>query len=119
MANDLNWQQLEQAIGNTGAITHVPQTGDIVISVKKVTGDLYTALGDPGVVEFVSKLLSFCRAAQTQANTTAVAGSRLNAFQAPQFGVPYLENGQYFAQITHTMQAQAPVSLDDMTGTQN
>lgn len=118
MPSDLTWQQLQNAIAVPNAITYDPQTDDIKISVKALTGDTFNGLFDARVIEFASKLLSACRNAQTQANSNAVAGSRLNAFQAPQFGVPFQQNGEFYALITHTMTAQAPVSFDEIQGTQ-
>lgn len=119
MATDLTWIQLQEAIGANGTISYDAANQDIVIRVKPITGDNYNGIGNIGVIEFVAKLFTICRTAQTQSNTNAVAGSRLNAFQAPQFGVPFQsDNGQFFALATYTMQAQLPVSFDSVQGTQ-
>ncbi|OLP18081.1 hypothetical protein BST81_13735 [Leptolyngbya sp. 'hensonii'] len=117
MPSDLTFSDAQIASGVSGTFTYDAGNDDVLISVKKITGDSYAALTDTGVIEFVSKLLNLCEKAQTSVNATAVAGSRLNAFQSPVYGVPSQEaNGDFYASVTYTMIARAPLSLNDPIG---
>lgn len=83
---DLTWQELQAAVGVTGAITVV--SGAVVIDVGKISGDTVDALTDGGVVKFANKFLDACTEAQATANTNQVAGEKLNAFNSPTFSAP-------------------------------
>jgi hypothetical protein len=107
--DDLTWQQLQTAIGVTGAITLV--SGKVVIDPSLITGDTFDSLNDKGVLEFLYKLLGFGQKAQTTINQGLTVGSRLNSFSSATFGaVSQLDDGS--ARLTATRQITVNITLD-------
>lgn len=106
---DLTWQQLQTAIGVTGAITVV--SGKVIIDPTLVTGDTFNSMDDQGVLEFIYKLLGYGFKAQTQFNQNRATGSRLNSFGSTIFGgVSQIETGE--ARLTATRNITVVVNLD-------
>ena len=117
MANDLTWQQLQDAIGVAGAITH--DGTNLIIKPHLITGDAYANLTGSGVIEAIAKILNACYKAQTTANASAQIGSRLNAFAQPALGVPIADSaGAYYATVTYTLQTRNPLDLNTVLGPQ-
>lgn len=83
---DLTWQQLQDAIGITGAITVV--SGKVVIDVGLIAGATIDGLSDTGVIKFLDKLLEAGYDAQVSANTSQTTGERLAAFSNATIGAP-------------------------------
>lgn len=81
---DLTFQQLQDAIGVTGAITVV--SGKVVIDAGLVAGLTLDDLADMGVLKFLDKLIEAGFDAQVAANSAQIAGERLAAFNAPTIG---------------------------------
>ena len=107
--NDLTWQQLQAAIGVSGAITLV--SGKVVIDPSLITGDTLDSLNDYGVLEFIYKLLGFGQKAQSQLNQGRTSGNRLNSFGSTIFGaVSQAETGE--ARLTASRNITVVVNLD-------
>jgi hypothetical protein len=116
MANDLTFQQLQDAIGSAGAISYDATEG-IRIKIAAITGDTYTGLTSTGVIEALSKLLAAAYKAQVTVNASAPIGARLNAFSQPALGIPTGDaNGNYYTVATYTMQSQSPIDLNSVVG---
>lgn len=122
MPTDLTFQQLSDALP-----TDSIQVSDgaaalpagVYINASNLTGDSLTALTNEKVVETAIKLLKGCRDAQTTANDGVDAGSRLNAFPNPTFGVTTTNNQGNAQQIaTYSVQGTIVTSFDEVTGPQ-
>jgi hypothetical protein len=60
-----------------------------------------------------------CRNTQESVNSSLSPGNRLNAFPAVTFGAPSNDgSGNYFANVTASVSARAPLSVDDVVGAQ-
>lgn len=109
MNDDLTWQQLQNAISQTGAITFA--NNKIIIDTSLITGDTYTGLNAKGVLEFVYKLLGFCYKAQATINNNTPQGQRLNSLTETIFGA-ISQVDTVGAKVTATRQISVVVSLD-------
>jgi hypothetical protein len=65
--------------------------------------------------EFIVKLLRAAAAAQAAYNA-ANPNAQLNGYPSGNFGIPTEEGGEIFATVTHTVTAQVPLLLDEITG---
>lgn len=112
MNDDLTWQQLQAAIGVSGAISIVG--GKVIIDPSLITGDTYDNLADKGVIEFVYKLHGFAYKAQTTMNQNATAGNRLNSFSTTSFGtISQDTSGVLTAKVTGSRSVTAILNLDE------
>ena len=108
--DDLTFSELAAALP-AGAVTFAG--GDITLSMSAITGDTYTALTDPGVVEGIYKLLRGAATAQVTANDAldpAAGDIELGAFLTSAFSIPD-ENGNVFV----TQRALVSIPLNDAT----
>lgn len=105
---DLTWQQLQDALGVTGAVvvTGTAPNETVMIDVSKITGNNISGLTSTGVLEFFAKLFYASLSAQATANTDQPAGEKLNAFLQPATTV---QPGGV-VQVTMQTQLRLPVS---------
>jgi hypothetical protein len=116
--NDLTWQQLNEALGETGQIFLGEDTqGNIgvLISVSTVNGSVAGNLSTNGVVKFLMRLREAAAEAQILINETQAVGEKLNAFP------PSTSNGTVInGAITQTGSIQAAIvvsSASEVVGT--
>lgn len=91
---DLTFTELNTALGGT-AITLDAPNSDILISVKAITGDSYTALTNAGVLKILKKLREGAYDAQETANEAITEETeQLRTFGPPvNLGYVAAENG--------------------------
>ena len=92
-------------------------SGDtIMLDVKKLTGDINTAIDNSGVVEFMFKLRKLAGEAQTAVNA-AVATTpqeQLSSFPPFTYGIP---SASGFVPITQIQSIQIPLNANTALGT--
>ena len=105
---DITWQQLQDAIGVTGAVTVTGTAPNetVMIDVSKVNGDTIQELTAAGVIECLAKLFYAARSAQTAANEGQANGERLNAFLQPTQAI----QGDQTVLVTQQLQFKVPVN---------
>ncbi len=109
MKTDLTFEELNTALGGT-AISH--SGNDITISVRAITGDDYTELGNEGVLEFMYKLRQYAGVAQNTANELLADGDRLDSFPGFSFSPPV--DGA--SQVTQTQTFNIPLDTSRVNG---
>ncbi len=109
---DLSFTQLAAALP-ANSLTETAD--DVTISLKTVMGEASVQLADTKVAEGLSKLLSAASTAQVTYNTAN--DPDLNSYPAPSFGTPVSDgSGGFQATITHTLNVQAPLDTNEITG---
>lgn len=100
--NDLSWTELSAQLP-AGSITFAGD--DITISVKAVTGDVFTGLTDEGVTELMYKLRLAAGNAQATVNAALdpAADDLLAAFPVFEFGAPTAQGRVPVSQITRVV----------------
>jgi hypothetical protein len=113
MATDLTFQQVNDTF-TQNIFTISGST--ISLNCALLTGDTYTALTDPGVVELGFKFLRACYQAQKEVNGNNTT-DRLDSFSSPFYGtVQELNPPTIQASITVT--GKIPLDINNLTGSQ-
>lgn len=94
----------------SGAI--IADSGDVLISVRKVMGETGANLTDQKLGEFLSKILEACSKAQDDWN--AVNSPKFRSYNAPSAGTPVRNatTGEYSATFTYTISVNIPLNRD-------
>lgn len=116
MANkeDLSFTELNTALGGAALTLDAPNS-DILVSLKAITGDSYTALTNAGVLKAVKAIQDGAFTAQETANESLVDEAEHLTTYSPVVNQGYSseENGVIFAYQARYIN---PVNLNMVTG---
>lgn len=112
---DLTFTQVNTAHG-TNIFSYDAGTSDILLSVKALTGNTYTALTNEGITELFHKLLLDCQEAQVTANSASgvLESERLLSF--PQRTTGSFNPDTLQVPIRHVVEVALNVDPDLVSG---
>lgn len=114
--SDLNFNELSaEPLCPSGSFTIV--SGKVYLDIGAFIGETVDTLAAPKVTELAIKLGRVGHAAQTTANPTRAAGSKVNTFQSPSFSPPQSLGGVITARISVTAQGNLGVNANDISPT--